>query len=93
MCTLYIQVQLLSKAEELESMMVQLNKYQPLLSLPCFVPGNVCSANSSIDKRWYRAVITEVHPGPSGIDSASTVSFFQFLCSRRSNLMLGSGMP
>ena len=63
-----MQVQLLSKLGQLEQLMAKLNNNAE--SSPPFpvaadvvVPGFVCSAHSGIDKRWYRAVVTELQPG------------------------------
>ena len=61
---LFLQVQLLSKYDELEQMMVNLNMtvvgHPPLSSADIF-PGLLCCASSSIDKRWYRAVVISAH--------------------------------
>ena len=59
-----LQVQLLSKCDELEQMMVKLNMTvvgQPPLSAADVIPGLLCCASSSIDKRWYRAVVISAH--------------------------------
>ena len=45
-------------------MMVELNMTvvgQPPLSAADVIPGLLCCASSSIDKRWYRAVVISAH--------------------------------
>ena len=45
-------------------MMVKLNMTvvgQPPLSAADVIPGLLCCASSSIDKRWYRAVVISAH--------------------------------
>lgn len=60
-------IQVLSKLEQLEELMEVLNKYaESSRSFPApadIVPGFICSANSGIDKRWYRAVVTALQLG------------------------------
>ena len=63
----FSQIQVLSKLEQLEELMEVLNKYaESSRSFPApadIVPGFICSANSDIDKRWYRAVVTALQLG------------------------------
>lgn len=75
---LSLQVQLWSKLDELEQMMVKLNMSvmgQPGLSSTDIVSGLLCCVSSIIDKRWYRAVVISAHDGSGGGGAASPQRF------------------